>query len=399
MHSSPLPARPRLLPIVGGLASLALVLTGCSAPVEEPSASESTPETASASPTPEVPDVETGEMPEELAELIVGWYHGEEVPTGERVASAAGARTTSSGSLTVEAQTGEWNGEQLAVLTSGDDVTLAVASAADDDEAPVWTVVGGWWPSLGVDMPALGEGARHMLFVGADAREKEGQLVTSTRADALQVVGVDGMGGGGIVGIPRDLWVPLAGGGEAKINAALVFGGPDGQQQAVTNATGIELDGYVLTGFLGFQGIVEDSGGLSLDAPVPVKDVPAGEVLLNPVDALMYVRERKTLPGGDFDRSFHQGVALMGFGARALLDGPGALATSLSVVDPHVQTNVSAEDMLTFAAWLYRADLAKVGHTVPEAPFGTSSDGQSILINDDGVRAVFDDFADGRLDD
>ncbi|WP_102158958.1 LCP family protein [Zhihengliuella halotolerans] len=397
MDSSPHLLRRRLMPLAGGLAYLSLVLAGCSAPATAPQ--ESGTPSATASPTPEVPDVVTGDMPRELAELIVGWYQRADVPTGGRLDSAVSSRTTSSGSLTVEAELGTWNGEEIAVLTSGDDVSLAVAVEGDAEEPPVWTIVGGWWPSQGIDMPALGEGARHILFVGADAREKEGELITSTRADALQVVGVDGMGGGGIVGIPRDLWVPLAGGGEAKINAALVFGGPEGQQQAVTNASGIELDGYVLTGFLGFQSIVEDSGGLSLDAPVRVKDVPAGDVVLNPVDALMYVRERKTLPGGDFDRSFHQGVALLGFGARALLDGPGALARSLAVVDPHVHTNVSAEDMLTFAAWLYRADLSKVGHAVPPAPFGTSSDGQSILVNDDGVQAVFDDFADGRLDD
>ncbi|GHD08245.1 LCP family protein [Zhihengliuella salsuginis] len=397
MQSSPRRFGRRLVPATGGLISLSFVLAGCGAPAEPPAESEAPSASASASPTAEVPEIDTGGMPAPLAELITGWYRGEEVPTGERAASAAAARTTSSGSLSVESATGTWNGEQIAVLTSGDDVTLAVSAGGSSGTDGGWRVVGGWWPSLGVDMPALGDGARHVLFMGADAREKEGELITETRADALQVVGVDGMGGGGIVGIPRDLWVPLAGGGEAKINAALVFGGPDGQQQAVTNATGIELDGYVLTGFQGFQSIVEDAGGLPLDAPVPVKDVSAGEVLLNPVDALMYVRERKTLPGGDFDRSFHQGVALLGFGAHALAEGPQALARTLSLVDPHVETNLSAEDMLTFAAWLYQADLAQIGHTVPEAPFGTSADGQSILINDDGVRAVFDDFADGRL--
>lgn len=375
--------------------TLGLALAGCSAPSPEPDPTSGSPAASSSpapSPTPQVPTLDTSALPEGLAALATAWYTGEEVPVGDRAAAAAQARTTSAGNLTVEAATGTWNGEELAVLTSGDDVTLAVAGSDG------WQVVGGWWPSLGINQPALGDGARHLLFAGSDAREKEGQDITRARADALQVVGVDGTGGGAIVGIPRDLWVPMASGGNAKINAALVFDGPEGQQQAVENATGFELDGYVLTGFLGFQGIVEDAGGLPLEAPVPVKNVSAGDVLLNPVDALMYVRERKTLPGGDFDRSFHQGVALLGFGANALLEGPTALADSLSLVDPHVVTNVSAEDMLTFAAWLYRADLTKIGHTVPDAPFGTSADGQSILVNDAGVQAVFDDFADGRLD-
>lgn len=375
--------------------TLGLALAGCSAPTPEPDPTSGSPAASgspASSPTPQVPTLDTSALPEDLAALATAWYTGAEVPVGDRAAAAALARTTSAGNLTVEAAMGTWNGEELAVLISGDDVTLAVVGSDG------WQVVGGWWPSLGINQPALGDGARHLLFAGSDAREKEGQDITRARADALQVVGVDGTGGGAIVGIPRDLWVPMASGGNAKINAALVFDGPEGQQQAVENATGFELDGYVLTGFLGFQGIVEDAGGLPLEAPVPVKNVSAGDVLLNPVDALMYVRERKTLPGGDFDRSFHQGVALLGFGANALVEGPQALAGALSLVDPHVVTNVSAEDMLTFAAWLYRVNLTKVGHTVPDAPFGTSADGQSILVKDAGVQAVFDDFADGRLD-
>ena len=34
-------------------------------------------------------------------------------------------------------------GTPVAVVTAGSDVTLAVG--------PTWKVVGGWWPSLGVD--------------------------------------------------------------------------------------------------------------------------------------------------------------------------------------------------------------------------------------------------------
>ena len=52
---------------------------------------------------------------------------------------------------------------------------------------------------------------------------------TGARADALHIIGVDAKGVGGIVGIPRDSWVPLSIGGSSKVNAALVFGGAKGQ--------------------------------------------------------------------------------------------------------------------------------------------------------------------------
>ncbi|WP_349827832.1 LCP family protein [Brevibacterium litoralis] len=406
---------------VAGFTALAL-LAGCTGGRE----AEETPETlsagtstAEATPTPEVPDVETGDLDADLASLVSGWYRGEDVAVGEAAQGAADERVTSAGTVELEATTGNWNGAEVAVVVHEDDVTLAVSAdeesddetdaedtdgteeAGESDERGEWTIVGGWWPSMDLEDPALGEDARHLLFLGADAREKEGESITNTRADAIQMVGIDGEGGGGIVGVPRDMWVEREGGSHSKINAALVFDGPEGMQQAVTNLSDIEFDGYVLTGFEGFQAIVDDMGGLPVDAPVHVerddKVVPVGESVMDAVTALMYVRERKTLPGGDFDRSFHQGIALLGFAGRALDEGPQALATSLDLVDPHVETNVEASDMLTFAAWLYHTDITKVGHTVPDAPFGTSSDGQSILVNDEGVQEVFEDFSDGRL--
>ena len=46
-----------------------------------------------------------------------------------------------------------------------------------------------------------------MLAIGSDARP--GQPLERTRADVLQVIGIDGSGGGGVMGLARDLWVPL----------------------------------------------------------------------------------------------------------------------------------------------------------------------------------------------
>ncbi|GAA3693019.1 hypothetical protein GCM10022377_01900 [Zhihengliuella alba] len=379
--------RPLAVLPVAALAG-ALALAGCSAAEPEP---EPAPATTSAAPsTTPTPAVDTGDMPQALADLAVAWYSGGDAATGGPAAEAAAQREASADDVAVEATLGAWNEQKLAVLTSGDDVTLAVAGPGG------WSIVGGWWPSLGIEEPVLGD-QRHVLLIGSDAREKEGQKIDRARGDALQLLGANGAGGAGIVGIPRDLWVPIPGGGTAKINSALLQGGPEAQVQAVADATGIQPQGYILTGFEGFKSIVADLGGLTLDAPVPVKTVPEGTATLDPDDALMFVRERKTLPGGDFDRSFHQGVALLGFAAHVLGTGPGALAESLTLVDPHVQTNLTAEQALTFAAWTYRLDVQEVGHDVPEAPFGRSADGQSILVYDDGVQAVFDDFADGAL--
>ena len=255
----------------------------------------------------------------------------------------------------------------IAVVTSGKDVTLAVA-------APKWRVVGGWWPSVGVSAPSLGGGARRILMVGSDARP--GQPVNGSRGDSLHIVGLDGQGGGGILGIPRDSYVALASGGRGKINSALVFGGPIGLQRTVVSATGVPVEGYVITGFEGFQRIVDGVGGLPVNDPVAVKDVmsganvKAGANKLNGGQTLAYGRARYSVPGGDFGRSANQGLILMAAAGFTKFVGPSKLPGMLRMAAPNVTTNLSAEQILTFAARVYVTQLSKVHSRVATGGFG-----------------------------
>ena len=111
-----------------------------------------------------------------------------------------------------------------------------------------------------------------MLLIGSDARTLQGQKVDRSRADSLHVVGVDGHGGGGVLGFARDAYVPLSTGGKGKINAAMVFGGPQAELQTVRDTTGLPIEGYLLTGFGGFRSIVNGAGGLPITLPKAVHD-------------------------------------------------------------------------------------------------------------------------------
>lgn len=116
---------------------------------------------------------------------------------------------------------------------------------------------------LGPADPQVGDGPRFVLVIGSDARPCTS--LQGTRGDTLQVVGVDGKGGAGVLGIARDVWAPIPGGGDAKINAALAYGGGAGQVKTVRTVTGLPIDGYVATGLPGFRQIVDESGGLPVD--------------------------------------------------------------------------------------------------------------------------------------
>ena len=86
----------------------------------------------------------------------------------------------------------------------------------------------------------------------------------------------------------------------------MVFAGPSGQTESVSSISGIDVDGYVVTGFEGFEAIVDELGGLNFIAPEAMDShlsggqVKKGYNHLDGREALAWSRERKSLPGGDF---------------------------------------------------------------------------------------------------
>lgn len=291
---------------------------------------------------------------------------------------------------------GRWRGERVAVVTADDDVTLAVQPRGRTG----WKVVGGWWPSLGTRGKVDLGGSRHVLVLGSDARS--GQDVERSRADAIQLLGVDGTGGAGVMGFARDLWVPIPGHGQGKLNSSMVFAGPSGQVRSVESISGIDVDGYVVTGFEGFRAIVDEVGPLNFTAPRSMDShlsggrITKGYNSLDGKEALAWARERKSLPGGDFDRSRNQGLLLAAAAVQARLKGPRQVPRALTVIDEHASSDLSAQEMLLFTASFYRVSPMKVGHAVAKGPTGMQS-GQSIVRLDDASRAAFRDFRDGRL--
>lgn len=390
-------------PAVAVLAVVAALAAGCTSAAEPGPPGTTAPPTGTATSAPtSAHDVTVGGAPAQLATLVETIYRGGDL-SGSATASAAAAlrgRHAATTAVTATASTGKWQGEQVAVVTADDDVTLAVAGATQGD--PAWRVVGGWWPSLGIDRASLGDnGPRWVLALGSDARP--GESITRTRADVLQVVGVDGRGGGGILGLPRDLWVPLSTGGTAKINAAMAYGGPSAQLATVRRTTGLPVEGYVLVGFEGFEQVVDEQGGIPIVIRERVRLGAAGGQVINPglqtltgAHALAYSRERKSLPDGDFGRSRHQGEILLAAAIKAKLAGPQAIPSAMTSIDKVATTNLDAERLLTFAASLYRLSPLQVGRGVAHGPVGWAGQ-QSIVEVGDHARSLFRDFKDGNL--
>ncbi|GAB3072414.1 hypothetical protein GCM10027080_13860 [Pedococcus soli] len=382
----PVPRRSLLL----GLLGAPLTLAACTKD-EKKAAAPSSSSTAAAPPAPAKPAATGKGLPADLLAVMTKVYLGGTVPASGAVATALSKRKPGTKGVIVIGSTGNWKGVAVASVVRGKDVTLLVKDKT-------WKVVGGWWPSLGVARPPFA--TMRVLAIGSDARTP--QPVEKCRGDALHIIGVDAKGVGGIVGIPRDSWVPLAGGGNAKINAALVFGGVKGQVAAVSKASGVQIDGYVIAGFKGFKDMVRAIGGIDYVADKALKSVDnmqitkKGANLLDAQRALAFARERKHLPNGDFGRSAHQGELIKAGAVMARKMGPARLASLLGRIAPHLATDLSPAEVLNLSASVFVSDPASIRNTVVPGAIGTR-ERQSVVLLGSAAQSTFKDMRNGRL--
>jgi LCP family protein required for cell wall assembly len=178
-------------------------------------------------------------------------------------------------------------------------------------------------PGTGVFVPATLHGPLNYLLLGSDARAADPSM--GQRSDTIIVVHVPvTMDRAYLISIPRDLRVSIPPdpghgfpGSTQKINAAFNYGGGGigGFQlmsKTLTRLLGIKFDGAAIINFTGFQRVVGILGGVDMCVDQVTRSIHTGQVYqpgcqhLAPWQALDYVRQRETLPEGDFDRQRHQ---------------------------------------------------------------------------------------------
>jgi LCP family protein required for cell wall assembly len=242
-------------------------------------------------------------------------------------------------------------------------------------------------------------GTYFVLVIGSDARP--GQSPAGARGDSLHIVGVNpAKGAVSILGIPRDSFVNIPGVGARKINEALL-GGPGLMVRTVEQLTGVAIDGYVLTGFAGFQDLVNAVGGIGVNVPYRMSDPfshanfrPGMEQMLGR-NALAFTRDRHDVPGGDFGRSMNQGRMLIAALRQLKLDvarDPGAILTWLAAGARVLDTDLSLADMAELLLSMPSLDPGRVENRVVPGS-GAMIGGLSVVQLGSAAHAMFRDLA------
>lgn len=349
------------------------------------------------------PVVEIEGAGEPLASYITSYYayatgRSTDVPAGvpEAMLPEPGS-VPELGTVIGEVGVADYRGVRIAVFVAAEDMFGLVR----DDGG--WSIVAGRAPSIGVK-PWFGDDPILLAVVGSDARRDE--VVSETRADSIHILGMDGRGGAALVGIPRDSWVPIPGYGTSKINASLQAGGPDMMMDTFRELSGLELDGYVLTGFEGFERLVDDAlGPFEMNVPFTFSDRSAkadfteGVQMVDGRDALAFARTRKAFATGDFQRQFNGGLVLIAALGGAKLRGPLAFPEIIAGSEEWLVTDIDPDEMLRFALVANRVKLTGISNVVLEGSNATTSGGASIVrLNESFAEATFADLADGALD-
>ena len=182
-------------------------------------------------------------------------------------------------------------------------------------------------------------GPLNFLLIGSDARANNPAM--GARSDTIIIVHIPAtLDRAYLISIPRDLRVdipPMPDRGFAgalwtrsmprSSTAAQGAGGVQLLSATLTQLIGIRFDGAAVVDFGGFDKVVEDLGGvhMCIDEPVTLDPhrprVPPGCQYLTAEQTLDYLRQRETLPNGDFDRQRHQQQFLKAIFAKMFANG------------------------------------------------------------------------------
>lgn len=271
------------------------------------------------------------------------------------------------------------------------------------------------------ELPNVNTERVNILLLGTDKRVNE---IGPSRTDTMIVVTVDPQNKtAGVLSIPRDLWVPIPGHSQNRINVAHFLGelnkypggGPALAKKTVQYTLGIPIHYYVRVNFEGFEKAIDAIGGITIDVKEPIHDtkypdsnygyitvdIPAGVQHMDGKTALQYARSRHG--SSDFMRARRQQQVLKAVRDKVLsLNIPlTRIPELLRLAGDSVQTDLSLSEMYTLAKIAREIPAENIRSAVIDESMTTSQltpDGASVLIpNHERIRQVINELFGGPV--
>ena len=174
-----------------------------------------------------------------------------------------------------------------------------------------------------------------------------------------------------VLSIPRDTRVYLKGYGIRKINSANYISGPALSTQAVSDLLeGVSIDRYVRINVQGVEKLIDALGGVNLYVPKDMKytdhsqhlyiDLKEGEQHLDGNKAMQFLRFRYDRYG-DIGRVQRQQMFFRALQEQALKPRTVMrLPKILSILESHIDTNLSVEELLALGNFASQTDRSDV---------------------------------------
>ncbi|MFH1084319.1 MAG: LCP family protein [Chloroflexota bacterium] len=222
----------------------------------------------------------------------------------------------------------------------------------------------------------------NILLLGIDQRPKD---PGPYRADTMILVSIDPSSrSAAMLSIPRDLWVPIPGFGESRINMAHYWGdaydypgaGVALAQKTVWYALGVPVHHYVRINFEGFERLMDAIGGVTINVEKAIHDdeypdnnygtmvinIPAGVQHMDGKTALQYARSRHGT--GDYDRMDRQRAVILAARDKVMgLDIPlSNLPKMLEIAGNTISTDLTFSEMYALGQMVKEIEGGRISH-------------------------------------
>jgi LCP family protein required for cell wall assembly len=170
-----------------------------------------------------------------------------------------------------------------------------------------------------------------------------------------------------------------------KINEANYYGGPASSAKSVSGLLGgVGIDRYVTVNVQGIKSLVDALGGITLNVPKDMKytdesqhlyiDLKAGKQLLNGEQIVQYLLYRHD-DLGDIGRVQRQQLLMRAFVEDQVNVGLlSRMPKILSVIQSHIDTNLSIEELVALAGFATQTDRAGVQMLMVPGKFSDPKD-------------------------